>query len=76
MISQQVLNATCAWINGDIEHAWMGEGLSIEGARLAGDYLIVTYRPTEPGRLPFDAAFVLSSIELQTSVIIRQDEAK
>jgi hypothetical protein len=74
MLSERILHATAAWLNGDVQHAWLGEQLSIQGARLAGDLLIVTYLPTEPGQVPFDAAFVLSSVEMQTSALIRQDE--
>jgi hypothetical protein len=74
MLTERILQATAAWLNGDLEHAWMGEQLSIEKAQLSGEFLIVTYQPTEPGSVPFRAAFVLSSVEMQTSALIRQDE--
>lgn len=75
MLSDRVLNAVAAWLNGDPGHAY-DEGLMIANTYINGQELVVTFVPTEPGLVPFQACFVLTSMELQSSALRRQATAK
>jgi hypothetical protein len=75
MLNDRITNTLAAWLNGDLEHCWMGEQLSIDSAVVDGDGVVLLLTPLEGG-VPFRARFALMEIELQTFAVAREKAAK
>lgn len=73
--TERVTNTLAAWLNGDLQHCWLGEQLSIECAVVDGQSVVVLFKPTDGG-VPFRARFGLMDMELQTTAQIRQAEER
>lgn len=68
-----ILNATAAWLNGDEKHA-LDEGLWVQSAVLNDTTIVVTYMPTDEGKVPFRASFKLCAIETQEFAKARRSQ--